>query len=82
MLESDLQNLCLRYTDDWLEAEDRRAFPIESLIEQLRLPANRVSDKFSCVIPGGECLTFSITLRALIFRPGLAHRSSSESMTQ
>jgi hypothetical protein len=67
--EGELMNLRVRYTDDRLEAEARQTVLTDELVEQLRRPENRVPDQFSRVIPGGECLTFSVTLRALMFRP-------------
>lgn len=64
----DLRNLQLRYTDDQQEAEARRTVSVETLVEQLRRPENRVPAEYPSVVPGGECLTFSTPLRALMFQ--------------
>ena len=64
----ELRNLRVRYTDDLLEAEARRAVPVERLIELLRRPENRVRDRFPVIAPGGEQLEFSAPLKALRFR--------------
>jgi hypothetical protein len=65
---ADLQDLRLQYADDQLEAEARRAIPVETLIEEVLRPENRVPAEYGCNIPGGECLEFSTPLRALMFR--------------
>jgi hypothetical protein len=68
LAETDLQDMRLRYTDDRLEADARRVIPVDELIEQLRRPDNRVPVDYPCITPGGECLTFSAPLKALMFR--------------
>jgi hypothetical protein len=73
LAESDLQGPHLRYTDDRLEAAARRSVPLPALIEQLRRPENRVPADYGCITPGGECLTFSAPLKALMFRGAEAH---------
>jgi hypothetical protein len=72
LAESDLRDPHLRYTDDRLAAEARRSVAVEELIEELRRPENRVPAEYGCITPGGECLTFSAPLKALMFRGAAA----------
>jgi hypothetical protein len=64
----DLRNVKIRYTDDQLEANARRMVPVEDLIKQLRQPENQLDEHYAAIVPGGELLTFSLPLKALMFR--------------
>jgi hypothetical protein len=64
----DLKNLKIRYTDDHLEADARRKFPVDELIKLLREPENQVRDDYAYDVPGGETVQFSAPLKALMFR--------------
>lgn len=64
---NDLQEVRIRYTDDLLEAENRRGVPVDELIDQMRRLENRVQS-YGTIIPGGEMLEFSPPLKALMFR--------------
>lgn len=67
--ENDLKGLRLRYTDDRLNAEVHQEVSVEQLFERLRIPENRVPADFFISVPGGEHLSFSAPLKALMFRP-------------